>query len=32
VINVVPEGENGHDFFLQDHFEWLVKSLNGDDV
>lgn len=29
VINVVPEGENGHDFFLQDHFEWLVKSLNG---
>jgi hypothetical protein len=28
VINVVPEGENGNDFFLQDHFEWLVKSLN----
>jgi len=32
VINVVPEGENGHDFFLQDHFEWLVKNLNGGGV
>ncbi|SDR94932.1 hypothetical protein SAMN05216490_0258 [Mucilaginibacter mallensis] len=29
VINVVPEGENGHDFFLQDHFESLVESLNA---
>lgn len=28
VINVVPEGENGHDFFLQEHFEWLVRNLN----
>ncbi|WP_428328552.1 hypothetical protein [Mucilaginibacter sp.] len=30
VINVVPEGENGYDFFFQDHFEWLVAHLNGD--
>jgi len=29
VINVVPEGENGHDFFLQEHFEWLVNDLNS---
>ena len=28
VINVVPEGPNGHDFLFQDHFESLVKSLN----
>jgi hypothetical protein len=29
VINVVPEGENGHDFLFQEHFEWLVGNLNG---
>ena len=30
VINVVPEGENGYDFFFQEHFEWLVGHLyNG---
>jgi hypothetical protein len=29
VVNVVPEGENGHDFFLQPHFEWLVSHLNN---
>lgn len=28
MINVVPEGENGHDFFFQEHFESLVKNLN----
>lgn len=27
VINVIPEGENGHDFMFQDHFEWLVENL-----
>ena len=27
IINVVPEGENGHDFLFQDHFEWLVEDL-----
>jgi len=27
VINVVPEGENGHDFLFQEHFEWLVEDL-----
>lgn len=27
VINVVPEGRNGHDFFFQEHFEALVKEL-----
>ena len=31
VINVVPEGENGHDFFFQEHFEWLVANLNNKD-
>jgi len=30
VINVVPEGENGYDFFFQEHFEWLVNNLNVD--
>ncbi|MDF2433616.1 MAG: hypothetical protein JWP44_3247 [Mucilaginibacter sp.] len=30
IINVVPEGENGYDFFFQEHFEWLVSNLNGD--
>ena len=29
VINVVPEGENGFDFFFQEHFEWLVENLNN---
>jgi hypothetical protein len=28
VINVVPEGENGYDFFFQEHFEWLVNHLD----
>jgi hypothetical protein len=28
VINVVPEGPNGHDFLFQEHFEWLVKNLD----
>jgi hypothetical protein len=27
VINVVPEGENGYDFFFQEHLESLVKML-----
>jgi hypothetical protein len=27
VINVVPEGENGHDFLFQDHLEALVEEL-----
>jgi hypothetical protein len=27
VINVVPEGENGNDFFFQEHFEALVQQL-----
>jgi len=27
VINVIPEGENGHDFLFQDHFETLVDEL-----
>jgi len=31
VINVVPEGENSHDFMFQGHFEWLVRNLNGDE-
>ncbi|SDD39622.1 hypothetical protein [Pedobacter soli] len=25
--NVIPDGENGHDFYLQAHFEWTVKKL-----
>jgi hypothetical protein len=29
MINVVPEGENGYDFFFQEHFEELVKHLNN---
>ncbi len=29
VINVVPEGEGGYDFFFQDHFETLVAKLAG---
>jgi hypothetical protein len=29
VINVVPEGPNGHDFFFQEHFEWLVADLDS---
>jgi hypothetical protein len=28
VINVVPEGENGFDFFFQEHLESLVNMLN----
>lgn len=27
VTNVMPEGEGGHDFFFQEHFEWLVENL-----
>ena len=27
IINVVPEGENGYDFFFQEHLESLVKML-----
>ncbi len=27
IINVVPEGENGHDFLFQDHLEALVEEL-----
>jgi len=29
IINVVPEGENGHDFFFQDHLESIVKTLDN---
>ena len=29
VINVVPEGDGGYDFFFQDHFEALVEQLAG---
>ena len=29
VINVVPEGENGYDFFFNEHFQWLVNDLNS---
>ncbi|GAA4781426.1 hypothetical protein GCM10023231_06180 [Olivibacter ginsenosidimutans] len=28
--NVIPEGENGFDFYLQEHFEWLVTKLDGE--
>jgi hypothetical protein len=28
VINVIPEGENGYDFFFQEHFESLVELLD----
>jgi hypothetical protein len=31
VINVVPEGPNGHDFFFQEHFESLVKQMTTKD-
>lgn len=31
VIDVVPEGPGGHDFFFQEHFEWLVKDLDARD-
>ena len=27
VPNVIPEGENGYDFYFQKHFEYLVDSL-----
>lgn len=27
IINVVPEGEGAHDFFYQEHLEYLVKEL-----
>jgi hypothetical protein len=27
VINVIPEGPGGHDFFFQEHLEWLVEHL-----
>ncbi|CAG5016756.1 hypothetical protein DYBT9275_05629 [Dyadobacter sp. CECT 9275] len=29
VINVVPEGDNGYDFFFQEHLESLVYNLNN---
>jgi hypothetical protein len=29
IINVVPEGENGYDFFFQDHLESTVKQLSA---
>ena len=29
VINVVPEGENGYDFFFQEHLESLVTMLDS---
>ncbi|REA56640.1 hypothetical protein DSL64_26325 [Dyadobacter luteus] len=29
IINVVPEGENGHDFFFQDHLESIISRLVG---
>ena len=29
IINVVPEGENGYDFFFQEHLESLVKMLDN---
>lgn len=29
VINVIPEGENGYDFFFNEHFQWLVDHLNS---
>ena len=29
IINVIPEGENGFDFFFQDHFESIVKALDS---
>ncbi|MCC8408375.1 hypothetical protein LJ707_05500 [Mucilaginibacter sp. UR6-1] len=29
VINVVPEGEGGHDFLFQSHFESIVAELNA---
>jgi hypothetical protein len=28
VINVVPEGRDGYDFFFQEHFEWLAGNFN----
>jgi hypothetical protein len=30
IINVNPEGENGYDFFFQQHLESLVAQLNGE--
>jgi len=30
VTNVVPEGKNAHEFYFQEHFESLVRELNGD--
>lgn len=29
VINVVPEGENGYDFFFQEHLESIVRMLDS---
>ncbi|MCD0487101.1 hypothetical protein LPB86_02595 [Pedobacter sp. MC2016-14] len=26
--NVIPDGDNGFDFLLQEHFEWHVENLN----
>ncbi|RYE27215.1 MAG: hypothetical protein EOP45_01925 [Sphingobacteriaceae bacterium] len=28
LAHVIPEGENAHDFYYQNHFESLVKQLN----
>jgi hypothetical protein len=28
VPHVIPEGENAHDFYYQNHFESLVRQLN----
>lgn len=30
VTNVVPEGENAHEFYFQEHFESLVTHLSGE--
>jgi len=29
ISNVVPEGENAHEFYFQQHFESIVQELNG---
>ncbi len=30
--NVIPEGENGYDFYIQEHFEWFVKHLYEENI
>ncbi|GGH23675.1 hypothetical protein [Mucilaginibacter phyllosphaerae] len=32
IINVVPEGEGSHDFFYQEHLEYLVKELTNEAI